>query len=75
MFNKIYNYTVNKLTRNKTRVPLIILYLDYQSYLTGNNKNCVSQVHPTLQDDKILQAKVQSVVDWIRVKYDMMELI
>ena len=76
MFNYIYNKLVNIITKNKTAIPLLAITFDYVKFQnTGKVGSCQTRYHPVLKDDKILQHQLQAMIDGIRERYDMEEMI
>ena len=76
MFNKIYNQFVNILTKNKTELPLIFINFDYQKWMTnGLIGSCAVHIHPVLADDEILQQQIKEIIDGIRERYDMHDMV
>jgi len=73
MINK--NKLTKLLTKNLTRVPLILISFNYEDYKNGIEKNCISSVHPLLKGDEGLCEKLQAVVDYIRENYDMEDIV
>ncbi|NFT08095.1 hypothetical protein FDF26_13685 [Clostridium botulinum] len=63
------------LTKNLTRIPLFWVNFNYKHFKeNGKLGSCNANVHPILADDKIIKQKVNELITYIRVNYDMKEL-
>lgn len=66
---------VNKLTNNKSEIPLFYVTFDLNKYKEGGKKDsCNLKVHPAITDEKSVQL-LELLVDHIRDNYNMDELV
>lgn len=62
----------NLLTKNKTEIPLFFVMFNYKKYKeSGKVGSCIAQIHPILNGDDEIKAKINDLIDHIRDKYDM----
>lgn len=56
MINYILRKLSNKLTKNSTEIPLIMVNFNLKFFKENGAKNsCMAKVHPNLQDDDMLR--------------------
>jgi len=70
MFEKL----VNKVTKNKTEIPLVFISLDLHKHRENKRRSCDIKVHPIVADETVKQ-KVNELIDYIRDNFDMEELV
>lgn len=64
------------LTKNYKEVPLLFVNFNYQSFKKNGKKNsCVANLYPSLSGDEELKRRVNEIIDYIREKYDMEDII
>lgn len=64
------------LTKNFKQVPLFWVTFNYQLFKKiGSKHTCTFRVHPNLQYDEYIQETLNNLVDYIRNKYDMKEML
>ena len=69
---KIWNMWLRYKTKNFTRIPLFIMFFDYQKYKKNGAKgSCDWYSHPNIMKDEYIQERMQECVDRIRDNYDM----
>jgi hypothetical protein len=64
------------LTKNLTRVPLLVLYFNephYKKY--GKKDSCICTFHPILKNDEHLRETMMGLCDYIRDNYDMEKIV
>lgn len=72
MFNKISKL----LTSNYRKIPLFIVYFNYKKYRKDGKKNsCLFKHHPIFKDDKYIKETLNNLVDYIRDKYNIEDII
>ena len=73
---KIKDKIVDLLTDKKRKVPLAMVFFDYQKYESeGEKGSCTVSIHPGLKDDAYLCGMLEDVIDYIRHTYNMKELV
>lgn len=70
----MYEKLVNKVTKNKTEIPLVYISLNLHKHRENNTGSCNIKVHPTVADETVKQ-KVNELIDYIRDNYDMEDLV
>ena len=75
MFNLIYKIWTNICTKKKTQIPLFYVTFNYNKYKDNEVKNCMTHMHPLLKDDLEIMRKIQEIVDLIRSKYNMEDIL
>lgn len=71
----IYKFIHKLLTRNKSQIPLFIVYFDYNKYKKyGKMNSCEVKMHPLIRDDEFIRTRLGEVIDYIRDNYDMEEM-
>jgi hypothetical protein len=76
MFDKLYNKLINKMTANKTKIPLLFILFDHVKFKeTGKIGSCSVKIHPVLNDDVILKEQINAMIDGIRERYDMDDMV
>lgn len=69
---KLFNLWIKKKTKNFTRIPLLMVFFDYNKYKKyGKTNSCLIFPHPKIQKDEFIKEKMFEVVDHIRDSYDM----
>jgi hypothetical protein len=64
------------LTKNLTRVPLLVLYFNephYKKY--GKKDSCIYSSHPVLKNDEHIREAMMGLCDYIRNNYDMEDMV
>jgi hypothetical protein len=75
-YNTFYNTLVNKLTKNKTKILLLFIYFDHVKFkATGKVGSCTTSIHPVLANDELLKRQINTVIDGIRERYDMEDVV
>lgn len=63
-------------TKNYKEIPLLFVNFNYQLFKKNGKKNsCVVHLHPSLGGDEELKCKVNEIIDYIREKYDMKDIL
>lgn len=66
----------DKLTKNKTKVPLFWVEFNYKKYQTDiHSKSCEVKIHPVLAGDEHIQNTLRGLIEYIRVAKDMSKLV
>ena len=71
LFNRIFKL----LTSNGKKIPLLRITLNIHKFREKSEGSCMLNYHPTFKNDKYLQEKAFEIIDYIRNKYDMEELL
>lgn len=69
---KMWNMWLRYKTKNFTRIPLFVMFFDYQKYKkNGAKSSCDWYSHPNIMKDEYIRERMQECVDHIRESYDM----
>lgn len=69
---KIWNMWLRYKTKSFTRIPLFVMFFDYQKYKkNGAKDSCDWYSHPNIMKDEYIRERMQECVDHIRESYDM----
>ena len=67
---KMWNMWLRYKTKNLTRIPLFIMFFDYQKYKkNGAQGSCDWYSHPNIMKDEYIRERMQECVDHIRESY------
>lgn len=71
----MFNWLNRKLTKNYNEVPLFWVDFNLNKYNESGAKNsCMVKIHPELKDDEFIVDTLNSLIDYIRIKFDMNDL-
>ena len=73
---KKYNILARLLTKKCKQIPILFILFDLDHYLKhGSANSCTMKIHPNLKDDKLIVEVINELVDYIRMKYDMNNML
>lgn len=71
----IYKFLQNLFTKNKTKIPLFIVYFNHKKYKeSGKENSCLVNMHPNLKNDEFIKFYTKIIIDHIRDTYNLEEM-